>query len=99
MMIVVTVAALSLDEELSVGAGASELELDSVGALSELDSVEAGASLLDSVAAGSVYEESWDEEDSAGADSLEDSLGDSVDEGASVPTTVAVASGKSVVVE
>lgn len=85
----VTVAALSLDEELSVGAGPSELELESVGALSELESVGAGPSLLDS------------EEDSAGADSeaasLEDSVGDGT--GASVPTTVAVASGKSVVVE
>jgi hypothetical protein len=96
-MIVVTVAALSLDEELSVGAGASELE--SVGALSELESVGADSSLLDSVAAGSVYEGSWDDEDSVGAGSEADSLEDSVGEGtgASVPTTVA--SGKSVVVE
>ena len=48
----VTVAAVSLDEELSVGAEASEL--DSVGALSELESVGAGSSLLYSVGAGSV---------------------------------------------
>lgn len=95
MTIVVTVATLSLDEELSVGAATSELELESVGA----DSL-----LLASVAAGSVYEESCEDEDSVGSAEA-DSLEDSVAEGTSVletgvPTTVGSGtSGKRVVVE